>query len=153
MHCPLRSYSSGTVVVESKEDDEVEVVVVEAAAHYQPTAVGFGFVEIHMFAPTVGDNPACRRGPPLALAYNQPIYHEIKSVSVHESEKGNRRKASNLQLSSRLRHRFLRHHHHSRREIWQAVWESKKVQRQRQQTIAGDNSARRATQRINNMTL
>lgn len=104
-------------------------------------AVSFGKVEIRKFERVLGDNPACEKGPSMALGWR---YNEEKPVELDnfESKKYSvlsatrRRNSKELIMSPEKRERMARMFGFSDKEIISNVQKVEKVSKQRRKTQA-----------------
>lgn len=104
-------------------------------------AVSFGRVEIRKFERVLGDNPACGKGPSMALGWR---YNEEKPVELDnfESKKRSvlsatrRRNSKELIMSPEKRERIARRFGFSEKEIISNVQKVEKASKQRRKTQA-----------------
>ncbi|KAL3801667.1 hypothetical protein HJC23_013172 [Cyclotella cryptica] len=100
--------------------------------------VSFNAVAVREYDRTVGDNPACRSGPPLSLDWSYSKA-STKTLEEYELERSSERVSimSKLHVNKYNRRNMLAFHWgHSEEEIKEARRQTKKIQRQRSLTKA-----------------
>mmetsp|Transcript_17712 Transcript_17712/g.41074 ORF Transcript_17712/g.41074 Transcript_17712/m.41074 type:complete len:151 (-) Transcript_17712:59-511(-) len=96
--------------------------------------VSFGNIQIHEFRRTVGDNPACRGGPPMALSRKR-LRHQVKTVDEYEKVRDGNRRTKKEMLMSRTERRTILLKVHSKMDIYEAEDEATKIRESRERAI------------------
>jgi len=120
-----------TTMSEEKEDEETHLL--RASSSERKNRIRFSTIETRQFNRTLGDNPACRHGPPVCLDWD---YVDQASVSIDEYEaKCVRRPDHELYLSTFVRRRMMSvEFGYTIPELEQAEKSIKKIQKSRLKT-------------------
>mmetsp|Transcript_18163 Transcript_18163/g.42032 ORF Transcript_18163/g.42032 Transcript_18163/m.42032 type:complete len:185 (+) Transcript_18163:131-685(+) len=119
---PYSSRANKMVAVKTLTNKEIRIA---------NAAVTFGNVHIHEFQRTVGDNPACRGGPPLALS-SERVRHEVFPMEKYESIRDGCRRSKQEFLMSRTQRRQVLLQTLSKMQIYEAEDEATKNRELRQ---------------------
>lgn len=99
--------------------------------------VGFATVDIHEFEPTLGDNPSCTCGPPLALS-DYRVRHETLDVDDYEHRRAvdelENTNPESMMICPKQRRAMLSKYH-STIQVRRAESEVKRSQRERNETV------------------
>lgn len=100
------------------------------------TKVSFGKVDIQEFSYSMGVDVVSRDGPPVAIAYYQPLRANSFELDTFEQVRSvTRRHREDLLLSEIDRITILQRHGYTAEDIEQACWEAEKVRKQRYKSI------------------
>lgn len=127
----LRARLIETTMSEEKEDEETHLL--RSRSSERKSRIRFSTIETRQFNRTLGDNPACRHGPPVCLDWD---YVDAESVSIDEYEaKCVRRPENELYLSTFIRRRMMSvEFGYTIPELEQAEKSIKKIQKSRLKT-------------------
>lgn len=119
---PSSSESERTSSAQNVPDDD------EQSIH-----VKFQSIQIRNYDMTLGDNPSCNYGPPVALDWS---YDDAGSIPLddYEESRGTRRKIYQMHLNVIHRKRILERTDVTEDEIEYVVKEMKKIQKNREKT-------------------
>eukprot|EP00542_Grammatophora_oceanica_P014297 CAMPEP_0194040930 /NCGR_PEP_ID=MMETSP0009_2-20130614/12859_1 /TAXON_ID=210454 /ORGANISM="Grammatophora oceanica, Strain CCMP 410" /LENGTH=244 /DNA_ID=CAMNT_0038684225 /DNA_START=20 /DNA_END=751 /DNA_ORIENTATION=+ len=102
------------------------------------SSVGFGNVEIHEFALTIGDSPAVSDGPPISLSWTETRHKVVEFERFERVRDGLRRSGPELEIDAGVRRELLLRLKFSREEIYEAEIDSYNVYMQRLATQRSD---------------
>jgi len=115
------------------ESDESFLTSTESVG--RTNAIRFSTIEVREFNCTLGDNPACSRGPPISLDWDYAVSESILSLDEYEAKRNPRRPRRELCMSTSTRRKIVSCQlGYTKQEVEMVESSIKRIQKNRSET-------------------